>query len=146
MFEAVVGLATRHDIYIGTAAVADYTPAMVAEEKIKKHEAALVIRLTRTRDILTAVASLPNKPFTVGFAAETGNLESYAREKLEGKGLDMIAANRVGQAQGGFDSHENALWVCWNGGVKNLPMACKQDIAIQLIELISENYRAKNST
>lgn len=146
MFEAVVGLATRHDIYIGTAAVADYTPATVAEEKIKKHEAALVIRLTRTRDILTAVASLPNKPFTVGFAAETGNLESYAREKLEGKGLDMIAANRVGQAQGGFDTHENALWVCWNGGVKNLPMASKQDIAIQLIELISENYRAKNST
>ncbi|MFZ4699498.1 MAG: bifunctional phosphopantothenoylcysteine decarboxylase/phosphopantothenate--cysteine ligase CoaBC [Candidatus Methylumidiphilus sp.] len=146
MFEAVVGLATRHDIYIGTAAVADYTPAMVAAEKIKKHEAALVIRLTRTRDILTAVASLPNKPFTVGFAAETGNLESYAREKLEGKGLDMIAANRVGQAQGGFDTHENALWVCWNGGVKNLPMASKQDIAIQLIELISENYRAKNST
>ncbi|MCX7112423.1 MAG: bifunctional phosphopantothenoylcysteine decarboxylase/phosphopantothenate--cysteine ligase CoaBC [Proteobacteria bacterium] len=146
MFEAVVGLATRHDIYIGTAAVADYTPAMVAAEKIKKHEAALVIRLTRTRDILTAVASLPNKPFTVGFAAETGNLESYAKEKLEGKGLDMIAANRVGQAQGGFDSHENALWVCWNGGVKNLPMASKQDIAIQLIELISENYRAKNST
>ncbi|MEI7868067.1 MAG: bifunctional phosphopantothenoylcysteine decarboxylase/phosphopantothenate--cysteine ligase CoaBC [Candidatus Methylumidiphilus sp.] len=146
MFEAVVGLATRHDIYIGTAAVADYTPATVAEEKIKKHEAALIIRLTRTRDILAAVASLPNKPFTVGFAAETGNLESYAREKLEGKGLDMIAANRVGQAQGGFDSHENALWVCWNGGVKNLPMASKQDIAIQLIELISENYRAKNST
>ncbi len=146
MFKAVVGLATRHDIYIGTAAVADYTPATVAEEKIKKHEAALVIRLTRTRDILTAVASLPNKPFTVGFAAETGNLESYAREKLEGKGLDMIAANRVGQAQGGFDTHENALWVCWNGGVKNLPMASKQDIAIQLIELISENYRAKNST
>ncbi len=147
MFDAVVGLAPSHDIYIGTAAVADYTPTKVAEEKIKKHDEAWTIRLNRTRDILSAVARLPNRPFTVGFAAETGHLESYAREKLEGKGLDMIAANRVGQSEGGFDSDENALWVCWPGGEKHLPMASKQHIAIQLIELISENYCVqKNST
>jgi phosphopantothenoylcysteine decarboxylase/phosphopantothenate--cysteine ligase len=119
----------------------------VAVEKIKKCDEAMTLRLTRTRDILAAVASLRTKrPFTVGFAAETGNLESYAKEKLESKGLDMIAANRVGQAQGGFDSPENALWVFWQGGEKHLPMASKQDIAIRLIELISGNYCAKHST
>lgn len=146
MYAAVTDLAPRHDIYIGTAAVADYTPETVSEEKIKKLDESLTIRLTRTRDILAAVASLADRPFTVGFAAETGNLESYAKEKLDSKGLDMIAANQVGQAQGGFDSHENALWVYWRGGEKHLPMASKLTIAIQLIELISENYRAKNPT
>ncbi len=147
MFNAVVGLAPRHDIYIGTAAVADYTPRQVAEEKIKKRDADMSIQLTRTRDILGAVASLPvgSRPYTVGFAAETCQLESYAREKLQGKGLDMIAANRVGQPQGGFDSDENALWVFWPGGEKQLTMSSKPYIAIQLIELITENYRAKNS-
>ena len=146
MHEAVLGLAPRHDIYIGTAAVADYTPVSVADHKIKKLDETLNIRLTRTRDILGDVANLPNAPFTVGFAAETDRLESYAKAKLAHKGLDMIAANQVGQAQGGFDSHENALWVFWPGGEKQLPMASKPDIATQLIELISENYSAKHST
>jgi phosphopantothenoylcysteine decarboxylase/phosphopantothenate--cysteine ligase len=147
MFDAVLGLAPRHEIYIGTAAVADYAPATVAMEKIKKCGVAMTLRLRRTRDILAAVASLPaNRPFTVGFAAETDNIESYAKEKLASKGVDMIAANRVGQTQGGFDSKENALWVYWRGGEKYLPMSPKQDIAIQLIELISENYSAKYST
>ena len=146
MFNSVVGLASEHDIYIGTAAVADYTPAQVAEGKIKKHDQALSIQLNRTRDILAAVASLPNKPFTVGFAAETCQLESYAREKLESKGLDMIAANWVGQPEGGFDRDENALWVCWPGGEKSLPMASKENIAFELIQLISENYCAQKNT
>jgi len=146
MFNSVVGLAPRHDIYIGTAAVADYTPAQVAEGKIKKHDEALSIQLNRTRDILAAVAGLPNRPFTVGFAAETCQLESHAREKLESKGLDMIAANWVGQSEGGFDRDENALWVCWPGGEKSLPMASKQNIAVELIELISERYGAQKNT
>ena len=146
MFDAVMSLAPHQDIYIGTAAVADYTPVAVAEEKIKKSKESLAIQLTRTRDILAAVASLPNKPYTVGFAAETDHVEAYAKAKLEGKGLDMIAANRVGQPEGGFDSPDNALWVAWNGGETVLPLASKQTIAIQLIELISENYRAKHST
>lgn len=145
MHEAVLGLAPRHDIYIGTAAVADYTPLNVAEHKIKKLDETLTIQLTRTRDILGDVARLPNAPFTVGFAAETDRLESYAKAKLAHKGLDMIAANQVGQPQGGFDSHENALWIFWPGGEKQLPMASKPVIATQLIELISENYSAKHS-
>ena len=148
MFEAVLERAPGHDIYIGAAAVADYTPTQVSESKLKKRGQELELRLTRTRDILAAVAALepPGRPFTVGFAAETHGLEAYARQKLETKGLDMIAANQVGQARGGFDSDENALRVFWHGGEAQLPMAAKPRIAAQLIELIAEHYRAKNPT
>lgn len=148
MFEAVLERAAHHDVYIGAAAVADYTPASVAENKIKKHAEGLSLTLTRTRDILAAVAALapPNRPYTVGFAAETDNLETYARQKLEAKGLDMVAANRVGQPQGGFDSDENALSVFWPGGETVLPMASKSQIAHHLIQLIAERHRAKHPT
>jgi phosphopantothenoylcysteine decarboxylase/phosphopantothenate--cysteine ligase len=145
MFEAVLEAAPRHDIYIGAAAVADYTPAEVAGHKIKKRDEVLGLALTRTRDILATVAALPRRPFTVGFAAETDQLEAYARQKLENKGLDMVAANRVGPGLG-FDSDENALRVFWRGGEAQLPMAGKAHIAAQLIELIAEQYRAKNPT
>ncbi len=146
MCEAVLNAASGHDIYIGAAAVADYTPMESAAHKIKKHHETLSIALTRTRDILKAVAALPKRPFTVGFAAETDALETYARQKLENKGLDMVAANRVGQARGGFDSDENALSVFWHGGEAHLPMAAKSHIATQLIGLIAEHCRAKNPT
>lgn len=146
MFQAVMERAEKHAIYIGAAAVADYTPAAFDARKIKKTEDAFTISLARTRDILATVAALPDRPYTVGFAAETEDLEANARLKLESKNLDMIAANRVGQSEGGFDSDANALSVYWPGGEKHLPMAAKSVIAAQLIELISEHYRAKNST
>jgi len=146
MAEAVLRAAPAHGIYIGAAAVADYTPAETAERKIKKHHEALSIALTRTRDILKEVAALPARPYTVGFAAETDGLEAYARQKLEDKGLDMVAANHVGQTRGGFDSDENALSVFWRGGEAHLPMAAKAHIATQLIGLIAEHCRAKNPT
>ncbi|MDD5034655.1 MAG: bifunctional phosphopantothenoylcysteine decarboxylase/phosphopantothenate--cysteine ligase CoaBC [Methylococcaceae bacterium] len=145
MYEAVVGLASSHDIYIGAAAVADYSPAKRAERKIKKRDEAISIELTRTRDILAAVAQLSNPPFTVGFAAETDHLEDYAKAKLADKKLDMVAANRVGKPEGGFDSEDNALHVFWRDGEGYLPMAPKSLIATQLIELITEHYAAKNS-
>jgi len=145
MFEAVLGAAPRHDIYIGAAAVADYSLADVAGHKIKKRDEVLSLVLTRTRDILATVAALPKPPFTVGFAAETDRLEAYARQKLETKGLDMVAANRVGAGLG-FDRDENALRVFWRGGEACLPTAPKSHIATQLIELIAERYLAKNST
>ncbi len=138
MYEAVLGRVSGHDIYIGAAAVADYTPASVAPQKIKKHDAQLSIALIRTRDILAAVAALPDRPFTVGFAAETEQLETHARHKLENKGLDMVAANRVGLPEGGFDSEDNALEVFWRDGQAHLPMAPKSRIADQLIALIAE--------
>jgi phosphopantothenoylcysteine decarboxylase/phosphopantothenate--cysteine ligase len=146
MAAAVLGAVPGHDIYIGAAAVADYAPLEVAGHKIKKHRETFHLALARTLDILQAVAALPQPPFTVGFAAETDNLEAYARQKLESKRLDMVAANRVGQPQGGFDSDDNALSVFWRGGGARLPMAAKSRIAAQLIELIAERYRAKNPT
>jgi phosphopantothenoylcysteine decarboxylase/phosphopantothenate--cysteine ligase len=142
MHEAVLSRIRQCDIYIGAAAVADYTPAVREERKIKKREAGVSLELVRTRDILAEVAALPDGPFAVGFAAETDRLEEHAREKLAAKGLDMVAANRVGQARGGFDSDENALRVFWRGGEADLPMASKSLLAIRLIELIATRRRA----
>lgn len=145
MYEAVLARAPDQDICIGAAAVADYTPARPATDKIKKTEPDLSIRLTRTRDIIGTVAALPDRPFLVGFAAETRDLQEYALTKLRTKGLDMIAANRVGSSQGGFDSDDNALEVYWEGGGRNLALTSKRDIADQLMDLIIERLHAKNS-
>jgi phosphopantothenoylcysteine decarboxylase/phosphopantothenate--cysteine ligase len=97
------------DIFIGAAAVADYRPIEVAQKKIKKKDDKLTLTFQKNADILADVAALKNSPFTVGFAAETHDLEHYARDKLVRKKLDMIAANWVGGERGGFESTENAL-------------------------------------
>ena len=143
MYEAIMSRAEHHDIYIGAAAVADYTPAATHPEKIKKQGDETTLVLHKTRDILANVASLPKRPFTVGFAAETTDLEAYALDKLARKNLDMIAANWVGREQGGFDSEQNALEVFWKDGKKILGMADKGLLAAQLIELIAERLKAK---
>ncbi len=138
MYGAVISRASDHGIYIGAAAVADYSPAVTEPEKIKKQAEQSTIILQKTRDILAAVAQLDKRPFTVGFAAETHDLEAYALDKLTRKNLDMIAANWVGQEQGGFDSEQNALQVFWKNGQKNLSMTDKKLLAEQLIALIAE--------
>lgn len=143
MHQAVLNRVAKQDIYIGTAAVADYAPEQIAPGKIKKKADELTLVLHKTPDILAAVAALPNKPFTVGFAAETDDLEAYARAKLTGKSLDMVAANWVGREQGGFERDENALEVFWQGGQRCLPMATKSALAVELIQLISERYHAR---
>jgi len=145
MYDAVLSRAKNADLFIGAAAVADYTPAAVAATKIKKTRDSLTLELTRTADILGAVAALTPKPFSVGFAAETDRLEEYARAKLENKGLDMIAANWVGRPEGGFESDDNALHVFWSGGAAHLPLAAKSLIATQLIDLIAKRLHAKNT-
>lgn len=147
MHHAVLSRADKNDIYIGAAAVADYTPASISLKKIKKQANESTIQLQKTRDILTDVAALKNKPnFIVGFAAETDDLEHYAKNKLKQKKLDMIAANWVGQEQGGFDKDENALQVYWNTGSQCLEMTNKTHLAKQLINLITERVNEKNST
>lgn len=138
MYEAVISRASDHGIYIGAAAVADYSPAVTEPEKIKKQAEQSTIILQKNRDILAAVAQIDKRPFTVGFAAETHDLEAYALDKLRRKNLDMIAANWVGQDQGGFDSEQNALQVFWKNGQKNLSMTDKKLLAEQLIALIAE--------
>ncbi len=137
MHEAVMSRAPDHAIYIGAAAVADYSPAIMQPEKIKKQDEQTTIILQKTKDILAEVARLDKRPFTVGFAAETHNLEAYARDKLARKKLDMIAANWVGRELGGFDSEQNALHVFWENGGETLEMTDKTRLAEQLISLIA---------
>ena len=131
------------DIFIGAAAVADYRPIEVAQKKIKKKDDTLTLTFQKNADILADVAALKNSPFTVGFAAETHDLEHYARDKLVRKKLDMIAANWVGGERGGFESNDNALDIFWHDGQQSLPMTCKETLAAQLISLIAERFELK---
>lgn len=144
MYNAVSARAGNVDIFIAAAAVADYSPVVTEKDKIKKHAEQTSLVLHKTKDILTTVARLDNAPFTVGFAAETNDLEAYAQEKLRNKNLDMIAANWVGQEQGGFDSERNALEVFWDKGHSSLAMTDKNQLAEQLINLIATKFNEKN--
>jgi phosphopantothenoylcysteine decarboxylase/phosphopantothenate--cysteine ligase len=137
MLAAVTREVDGAQVFIGTAAVADYRPAAPASQKIKKRAAALDLGLERTHDILAAVAARPRRPFVVGFAAETEAVERNARIKLEEKNLDMVAANEVGEDKA-FDRDDNALIVLWPGGRRELPRAPKLELARALIALIAE--------
>jgi phosphopantothenoylcysteine decarboxylase/phosphopantothenate--cysteine ligase len=127
------------DIFVAAAAVADYRPANVPDQKIKKSDATMILELVRTEDILASIAARSGAPFTVGFAAETNDLEAYAIGKLEEKNLDMVVANcvRGGKA---FDSDENALTVYWAGGSRSFPQADKTALAAELVDLVAERY------
>lgn len=143
MHAAVLARAVHCDLFIATAAVADYRPQAPAESKIKKDAAAMTLTLERNADILADVASLPDAPFTVGFAAETDAVERYAVAKLQAKRLDMIAANLVAGERGGFGSGDNALVVLWRGGGRHeFPMMPKARLGIELASLIAERYAA----
>ena len=138
MHDAVIA-ALPAAVYIGAAAVADYRPVQVAPGKIKKHDGRLTLELVRTPDILAEVAVHAQRPrLVVGFAAETDNIEGYARGKLEKKKLDLIAANRVGMAGSGFESDDNTLTVLWAGGERTLGPASKTELANGLLDLIAE--------
>jgi phosphopantothenoylcysteine decarboxylase / phosphopantothenate---cysteine ligase len=142
MREAVLDAAASADVYIGAAAVGDYRPAQVATRKLKKHDGApLVLELAENPDILKELAAATPHPFLVGFAAETHDVAAYAQEKLTRKGLDMIAANRVGEGLG-FEADDNALSVYWPGGGEELPRAPKRALAARLVERVAERYRA----
>ena len=146
MRQAVMHRVRQADIFIATAAVADYRAAHPAEQKIKKTSEALTLELVRNPDILAEVAALPShRPFTVGFAAETHEVLHYAEEKRRRKNLDLIAANQVGIVGSGFESEQNALHVLWEGGEKLLPMTDKIQLGQQLIALIAERYQVWNT-
>ncbi len=144
MHDAVHQHATEADIFIGVAAVADYRPARTADRKIKKTNKSMTLELERNPDILASVAALRPAPFTVGFAAETENLEQHARAKLENKKLDLVAANRVG-ADLGFESDENSLLLVEREGTTELPVQPKAKLARALIRHIAARVRAKNA-
>jgi phosphopantothenoylcysteine decarboxylase/phosphopantothenate--cysteine ligase len=141
MYEAVLAQLPA-DVYVGAAAVADFAPAQAAGSKIKKKsgEDTLTLTLVRTRDILADIASHAQRPrLVVGFAAETDHVEQYARGKLENKRLDLIAANRVGVAGGGFESDDNTLSVfAADGAAHVLGPAPKTELADALLDLIAQ--------
>ena len=143
MHRAVFENIHQCDIFIGAAAVADYRPIDVAEKKIKKKDDTLTLTFQKNADILADVAATQSPPFTVGFAAETHDLEHYARDKLVRKKLDMIAANWVGGERGGFESSDNALDIFWQDGQESLPMTGKETLAMQLISLIAKRFHLK---
>jgi phosphopantothenoylcysteine decarboxylase/phosphopantothenate--cysteine ligase len=138
MYEAVMEALEGADIFISAAAVADYRPAEIATDKIKKSEGESEIRLVRTQDIIATVAAQQPNVFTLGFAAETTHLEQAARAKLKRKGLSMIAGNVVGPNQA-FGREDNELLVIWPDGQCRLGSASKSELAQDLVTLIGEH-------
>ena len=145
MYEAVQQELAGTDVFVATAAVADYRPLAMAPAKIKKRSEQLNVEMTRTTDILASVAARADRPFVVGFAAETDAVEQHALEKLLRKNLDMIAANEVSCCKA-FDCEENALLVLSRGGGRvELPQAPKRELAAALVALIAERLKSAAS-
>ncbi|QYJ85833.1 bifunctional phosphopantothenoylcysteine decarboxylase/phosphopantothenate--cysteine ligase CoaBC [Shewanella mesophila] len=141
MLDAVMEQVHHSDIFIGCAAVCDYRVAEIANDKIKKSAEEMALALVRNPDILATVAAHEHRPFTVGFAAETQDVERYAKDKLTRKKLDMIAANDVSDPALGFNSDANALKVFWSNGQYDLPVTDKQTLAKQLLTLIAQQMK-----
>jgi phosphopantothenoylcysteine decarboxylase/phosphopantothenate--cysteine ligase len=129
------------DIFIAAAAVADYRCALPALQKIKKTQATLTLQLERNPDILAAVSALPQRPFCVGFAAETENVIAHGKNKLRDKKVDLIIANQVGVDGAGFDSDNNTVTAIWTDGQHTLPLASKKQIAHDLLLLIADQHQ-----
>ena len=142
MHEAVMACLPT-DIFVATAAVADYRVDNAAINKIKRRDSALELKLVPNEDILKCVAASVPPPFTVGFAAETHDVEQHARAKLERKAIDMVAANLVGGANIGFNADDNELLVIWRGGSQHLPRAAKTRLARALVDVIAARYAAR---
>ncbi len=142
MYQAA--LAHTGTLFIAAAAVADYRVATVAPQKVKKGAANWSLTLVPTADIVQAVAALPppQRPFTVGFAAETDDLLTHARQKLLQKRLDLVAANWVNRPDVGFNSATNQLELLWADGGISLPLQEKPQLARQMLQVVAARYRA----
>ncbi|HEX3848895.1 MAG TPA: bifunctional phosphopantothenoylcysteine decarboxylase/phosphopantothenate--cysteine ligase CoaBC, partial [Steroidobacteraceae bacterium] len=128
MYAAVHRQVGDADVFIAAAAVADFQPVTVARQKIKKQGSSVTLELEPAPDIVKSVADMAKRPFVVGFAAETNDVEDNARIKLKRKRLDMIAANQVGEGLA-FDCDDNALTVIWPGGKVEVPRGPKIEVA-----------------
>ncbi|CCK11911.1 Phosphopantothenoylcysteine decarboxylase / Phosphopantothenoylcysteine synthetase [Cronobacter sakazakii 680] len=145
MEAAVQQRAQQQQIFIGCAAVADYRAETISSEKIKKQGDELTLKMVKNPDIVAGVAALSqNRPYVVGFAAETNNVEEYARQKRQRKNLDLICANDVSQAGHGFNSDTNALHLFWQEGDKVLPLERKALLGQRLLDEIVTRYDEKN--
>jgi phosphopantothenoylcysteine decarboxylase/phosphopantothenate--cysteine ligase len=145
MHDEALNSAKKCTTFVACAAVADYRVANIAEQKIKKTNDAMQLELVKNKDIVADVASLADKPFIIGFAAETQNVEQYARGKLMRKNLDLIAANDVAKSGQGFNSDNNALTLFSAIDKTEIPLANKQIIAKKLVSLINQHYLAKHN-
>ena len=151
MHTKTMDIAPTADIFIATAAVADYSPATVSDQKIKKDVSknnntmnqTLSLELQTNKDILFDVSHTFPDLFSVGFAAETENLIENALSKLQRKKLDMIIANQVGENKG-FDKDTNQIEILWQNGQLSIPEQDKQSLAIQLMKTVTERFLAKN--
>ncbi len=140
MLDASLDAAEFCDIFIGVAAVADYRPAQIETHKIKKRAATMTLELVKNPDIITAVAELDRRPFTVGFAAETIDVERHGAEKLQRKGLDLLFANDANETLGSDNTSATALWP---EGSLALGPASKRRVAVQMLELLRQQYDLK---
>ncbi len=143
MLAASLGAAAGADLLVAAAAVADYRMEAVATEKIKKSGETMTLNLVKNPDILTTLRARYPALFLVGFAAETERLEHHARDKLARKGLDLIAANWVGEGRA-FDTEDNALSVFWADGQQEIGPAPKAMVAEQLVQLIAQRWQARS--
>lgn len=142
MHAAVMERTTGQDVVVMSAAVADYTPAEPASQKVKKSDGALTITLTRTKDILGELGKLPTRrqgiPVLVGFAAETRDVVAYAKSKLQQKAADLIVANDVSRADAGFDVDTNAVTLVSAGGAEDVPLQAKAAVAARILDRIEQ--------
>ena len=145
MYAAVHRHVAEADVFIAAAAVADFQPVSVAKQKIKKQGGTVTIDLEAAPDIIKSVADMVKRPFVVGFAAETNDVEENARSKLKRKKLDLIAANQVGDGIA-FDCEDNALTVIWPGGKLEIARAPKLNVARELIALIAKRLPPSDGT
>jgi phosphopantothenoylcysteine decarboxylase/phosphopantothenate--cysteine ligase len=134
------------DIFIAAAAVADYRPIQVAQQKIKKSGEQMQISLIKNPDIVATIAQLEDNPFVVGFAAETQDVATYARGKLKSKNLNMIVANDVSNSDIGFNSDSNSVTVYWGENQQDFPLMSKSALSNELIELIAHQYTAPTNS
>lgn len=139
MYEVVARYLPKMGAAFFAAAVADYTPAKISDQKIKKTGESLSLELVKTRDILgSAREPMGFEGFLVGFAAETENLEANARAKLEKKGCDLIVANDVSRSDIGFDSEENEALLVFKDRTESFGKAPKHDLAMYLVSMLAE--------
>jgi phosphopantothenoylcysteine decarboxylase/phosphopantothenate--cysteine ligase len=142
MHAAVMQRVDRQDVVIMSAAVADYTIADPAKDKVKKSDGPMTITLSRTKDILGELGKLPSRkqglPVLVGFAAETSDVITYAKGKLQQKGADLIVANDVSRSDAGFDVDTNAVTLVTSTNVEDVPLQAKSAVAAKILDRVEQ--------
>ncbi|UFU00978.1 bifunctional phosphopantothenoylcysteine decarboxylase/phosphopantothenate--cysteine ligase CoaBC [Radiobacillus kanasensis] len=142
MYQAIMEHYPTQELVIKAAAVADYRPKLVYDQKMKKSDGTLMIEMERTKDILKELGERKNGQFLVGFAAETENVLEYGQKKLEKKNLDAIVVNDITEQGSGFGGDTNAVtYLNKRGEQKKLPMSSKKEVSKQLLQLIESDMK-----